>query len=83
MARRLQLKRTLNSLRKEPNEELSKYVARAKDIRDQLAAAGWSPDDQEVTLSILAGLPSEYDTLVTVLMASDVELDPDGVLANR
>ena len=81
VARRLQLKRTLNSLRKEPNEELSKYVARAKDIRDQLAAAGWSPDDQEVTLSILAGLPSEYDTLVTVLMASDVELDPDGVLA--
>lgn len=81
IARRLQLKRALNSLRKEPNEELAKYVARAKDIRDQLAAAGWSPDDQEVTLSILAGLPSEYDTLITVLETSDMELDPDSVLA--
>lgn len=81
VARRLQLKRALNSLRKQPDEELTKYVARAKDIRDQLAAAGWSPDDQEVTLSILAGLPSEYDTLVTVLESGDVKLDPDSVLA--
>ena len=80
-ARRLQLKRELNSLKKRPDEELTKYVARAKDIRDQLAAAGKGPDDQEVTMSLLAGLPSEYDVLVTVLETSDTLLDPDSVLA--
>jgi transposase InsO family protein len=32
-------------------------------------------------MSLLAGLPSEYDVLVTVLETSDTPLDPDSVLA--
>ena len=39
-ARRLQLKRELNALKKEVGEPVSKYVARATNIRDQLVSAG-------------------------------------------
>jgi hypothetical protein len=81
MARRLQLKRELNSLRKEPNEPLTKYVSRATDLRDQLLAAGHTVDDQEVVMCILAGLPGEYDTVVTVLELNEDKLEVDEVLA--
>lgn len=80
-ARRLQLKRELNGLAKSPEEPLSKYVARAKNIRDQLAAAGHVVKDDEVAMSVLAGLPSEFDILATVLETSDEALDLDGLLA--
>ena len=46
---------------------MSKYVARATNIRDQLVSAGHSVGDDEVVLSVLAGLPSEFDTMVTIL----------------
>ena len=80
-ARRLKLRRDLNSLKKELNEPLTKYVARAKDIRDQLAAAGQAIKQEEVAWAILAGLPSEFDILVTVLETSNEELELDGLLA--
>ena len=40
MARRVALKREMNSLKKAADEPMTKYVARAKELRDQLAAAG-------------------------------------------
>ena len=80
-ARRLQLKRALNSLRKLPEEALTVYVARAKNIRDQLAAAGHIVKDDEVAWSVLAGLPGEFDILVTMLETSNDVLDLDSLLA--
>jgi len=80
-ARRVQLKRELSTLKKEPSEPLTKYVARAKDIRDQLIAAGHAINDEEIVWPLLAGLPAEYDIIVTMLEASDDTPDLDGVLA--
>ena len=51
-ARRLQMKRELNNLRKEPSEALTKYVSRATDLRDQLIAAGHTIEDSEVVMSV-------------------------------
>ena len=80
-ARRLQLKRELNNLRKEPSEALTKYVSRATDLRDQLIAAGHTIEDSEVVMSVLAGLPKEFDTVVAVLEITDDKLELDVVLA--
>ena len=80
-ARRLWLKRELNSLRKVANEPLTKYVARAVDIRSQLAAAGHDIKEDEVVMSVLAGLPAEYNVVVAVLETSNDALKLDDVLA--
>ena len=80
-ARRLQLKRELNNLRKEPSEALTKYVSRATDLRDQLIAACHTIEDSEVVMSVLAGLPKEFDTVVAVLEITDDKLELDVVLA--
>ena len=80
-ARRLQLKRELNNLRKEPSEALTKYVSRATDLRDQLISAGHTIEDSEVVMSVLAGLPKEFDTVVAVLEITDDKLELDVVLA--
>ena len=79
-ARRLQLKRELNTLKKGASEPVTKYVGRAKDIRDQLAAAGYTIKDDEVALSLLAGLPSQYDIVATVLGTSDAAIGLDELL---
>ena len=80
-ARRLQLKRDLNSLRMLGGEPLTKYVARAKSIRDQLIAAGHPIKEEEVVWSVLAGLPSQYDVLVTLLETSEEMIDLEALLA--
>ena len=59
-------------------EPLPKYVARAKEIQNQLRATGYTISDQEVAWALLAGLPPAYDTVVTVLETStdkDISLD--------
>jgi flavodoxin len=77
----LQLKKQLNSLRKEAVETVTRYGARARTIRDQLQAAGHTVSDDDVVLSVLAGLPAEYDMLVTVLENADKSPSLDDVLA--
>ena len=62
------------------NEGLTQYVARAKDIRDQLITAGYEVREDEVTLSVLAGLPKEYEMVITVLESSDEMPGLDEVL---
>ena len=57
----------MNSLKKAAEEPMTKYVARAKELRDQLAAAGLVTDDEEVAAALLAGLPADYDVIVAVL----------------
>jgi transposase InsO family protein len=80
-ARRLQLRRELNTLKKEATEPLTKYVARARGIQDQLIAAGHTVDSDEVVWSVLAGLPAEYDTVVTILESGDKTPDLDEALS--
>ncbi|MGH9060148.1 MAG: hypothetical protein ACRDZY_11630, partial [Acidimicrobiales bacterium] len=79
-ARRLQLRRQLNSIRKEAREPIDVYVARAKAIWTDLQATGYDMKLQEVTWSILAGLPKEYDTVVTFLESSDKALELEEIV---
>ncbi len=82
-AKKQQLKRELNNLKKSPSEPLPKYIARAKAIWSDLLATGHDIKVSEVMLSVLARLPKEYETLVAILEASDKELDLDEVQAKR
>eukprot|EP00961_Rhodomonas_salina_P204131 2754699-Rhodomonas_salina.1 len=66
-ARKLQLRKELSQLKMGQGEPLTKYVGRAQDIQDQLRAAGHTVADQELTWAVLAGLPTAFDTVVTVL----------------
>lgn len=80
-SKQLQLRRELNALKKDPAEPLTKYVGRTKDIRDQMRAAGLEAKDHEVVLALLAGLPSEYAMITTILTAGNEELGLDEVLS--
>ena len=77
MARRVALKREMNSLKKAAEEPMTKYVARAKELRDQLAAAGHITNDEEVAAALLAGLPPDYDVIVAVLETTADKVDLD------
>ncbi|KAL0038287.1 hypothetical protein WJX77_000539 [Trebouxia sp. C0004] len=66
-ARRLLLRQELNSLKKATTESISEFVARAKELATNLEAVGHKPEDSEVSLSVLAGLPKEYKVLDTIL----------------
>jgi hypothetical protein len=80
-ARKRQLRKDLSQLKMGATEPLSKYVARAKDIQNQLRSAGYEVADQEVVWALLAGLPAAYETVVTVLETStDTDLALDDVL---
>ena len=65
--RRLLLRQELNSLKKAPTESISEFIARAKELATNLEAVRHKPEDSEVSLSVLAGLPKEYKVLVTIL----------------
>ena len=80
-ARKLQLRKELVQLKMGPGEPLTKYVGRAKDIQDQLRAAGHEVGDQEVAWAVLAGLPAAYDTVVTVLeTTTDKDMSLEDIL---
>ena len=76
-ARRLQLKGELTASHKESGEALVSYMARAKHLRAQLKSVGTDLMEDELCLSVLNGLPSEYHTMATVLTTSDKELSLD------
>lgn len=79
-ARRLQLRKELAQLKMDPTEPLTKYAARAKELQDQLRAAGHPVADPEVAWSVLAGLPPAYDMVVTVLETAYEDMSLDAIL---
>ena len=78
---KLNLKRELNALRLEQGESLTKFVARARSLKDAMAAAGYKVEDDEIVLSVLSGLPAEYDMAVTAITAMGDELRLEDVLS--
>lgn len=80
-ARRLQLKMELNSIRKAPAESINDYVARASLLQSQLVAAGNPVPEEDITLALLSGLPSEYDTIREVIIGQEQALERTNVLA--
>jgi hypothetical protein len=62
-ARKLQLRGEMTRLRLGSNdsgEPLTKYFARAKELRDQLADVDHIISDDELRATVIAGLPKEY-----------------------
>jgi hypothetical protein len=62
-------------------EPLIKFASRASDIRDQLLAIGKKVDEEDVAKAVMAGLPSEYETMRTVFTASEATLDLSTLVA--
>lgn len=79
-ATKLQLRRQLNSLSMGADEHLAKYVARVKEIRNQLAAAGCDVREDELVWSMLAGLHKEYDAVVAALETTGNDYTLDEVM---
>ena len=79
-AKRLLLRQQLNNLRKEPKEEITQYIARAKEIASDLDSIGLTTEPAELVLPIMAGLPKEYSVLVTIVGASKKEYTLEEVL---
>lgn len=67
MSNIINLKKDWSSLKMQPSEGVAKYFGRARTLSDQLRAAGHEESERNLTLAVLAGLPSDYDQLVTVL----------------
>jgi len=67
LAREVQLKRELNQLTKGKKESVSDFICRAEKLREQLLGMGSDLSDDQLTMHVLAGLPSQYDTTVEIL----------------
>jgi gag-polypeptide of LTR copia-type/Domain of unknown function (DUF4219) len=78
-ARRQQLRRELYGLRKTPDESISTYVNRAREIAKDLKGIGYPADDDSVVGAILSGLPSTYSSTRDHLEDSRGELTMDVV----
>ncbi|KAK1860046.1 hypothetical protein I4F81_002638 [Pyropia yezoensis] len=61
-------------------EALITYVGRAKTLRAELAGAGHPIGEDTAVMHVLAGRPSAYKTVTTVLMAAGVSLQWDELL---
>ena len=81
IARKLQLRRELGSIKMSTSESLNQYFTRGQDIQDQLRAVGHNVDDTDVAFSLLAGLPPSFDTIITVIEnGSEEDLSPVTIL---
>jgi hypothetical protein len=67
-------------LRREIDTLISMYVARAKDLYKNLIAEGSDMKPEELAFAILAGLPDEYGTLVTILEATSEKMSAKKML---
>lgn len=64
------LKTKLHTVQK-GGDSMDKYLLRIKSIRDQLIAAGEYISDTDVMIAALVGLPKEYATIRTVILARE------------
>ncbi|GIL57256.1 hypothetical protein Vafri_12510 [Volvox africanus] len=62
-------------------EVVTKYVARARQLRSDMMGAGHAVGESEMSLAVLTGLPDKYKVFTTALMARDSELDLSTVTA--
>jgi hypothetical protein len=67
----MQLRQELHSLKMKSGEPVTMYVGRAKDLFRDLTATGFELKPDELAWSVLAGLPSSFNTLRTILETSE------------
>ncbi|KAL5716184.1 hypothetical protein ACHQM5_017910 [Ranunculus cassubicifolius] len=75
------LKRELQNMRK-GSKTMAEYYRHAKHIANSLTAAGNPISDSDLQQTILAGLYSAYDSIVTVLTATVTDLHMDDFYSN-
>jgi Reverse transcriptase (RNA-dependent DNA polymerase)/gag-polypeptide of LTR copia-type/Integrase core domain/GAG-pre-integrase domain len=80
-ARRVALRRELNTLGKLPNESLNAYFARASKLRDDLIAIGTAVPEDNIVDAVLAGLPTAYDVNVAIIQSNNQLATLDECLA--
>jgi len=81
VARKMQLLRELMQLRLLPGEKLVVYTARVNALVHRLKDVGYEVAELVHVAVLLNGLPKSFETVVTVLEASDKELDVTTVVA--
>lgn len=74
-ANSMQLKKRLNSLVMQPKNNTTAYFTRVRRLQQELSEANTAITDNELVVSLLAGLPQEFATIRTVLTASDEATD--------
>ena len=62
------LHKELNSIQLGPDESIMKYSSRILDIRENLEAGGQSCPTYQLINAFLNGLPTEYDTVVKIII---------------
>lgn len=67
----IRLKREMATLQKKREETVMEYVARARALADQITAAGHQPDDADILQAVLAGLPSKFAMMRTIIESLD------------
>lgn len=67
----IRLKREMANLQKKREETVMEYVARARALADQITAAGHQPDDEDILQAVLAGLPSKFAMMRTIIESLD------------
>ncbi|PON83159.1 Copia-like polyprotein/retrotransposon [Trema orientale] len=65
-AKLLQLKMELQNLKK-GNLSMADYLAKLENLADQCAIAGYLIEDEDLVMHALAGLDSEYDSIVCII----------------
>ncbi|GAQ93239.1 hypothetical protein KFL_013820010, partial [Klebsormidium nitens] len=73
-ARKLQLRHELSTLKMQSGESVAAYVGRAQDRYRDLLAAGSDMKPDDLSFSVLAGLSSRFEGVVTVLTTTREEL---------
>ena len=79
-ARKQQLRQEMVRLSLRRGESLSEYWGRAKALRDQLLACGHKVEEDELRMTLLTGLPSEYQHVTNVLNLLDKQPTLDELL---
>ncbi|XP_050153876.1 uncharacterized protein LOC126628286 isoform X1 [Malus sylvestris] len=68
-----QLKTEFHTIQKGA-DSVDKYLLRLKGIRDQLVAAGEKVTENDLVIAALSGLPSEFETIRTIILARDTPI---------
>jgi hypothetical protein len=79
-ARILQLEKDLSSLRQKSGKLVATYASRARDVFSELKALGESVKDDELAFNVLNGLRAKFETIRTILLASDQSLRQEVIL---
>ncbi|CAH9124291.1 unnamed protein product, partial [Cuscuta epithymum] len=82
LPRAMELKRTLNSIKKKDNQSMEQYLLDIKNLADALAAINSPVTNRELLQSTLYGLGPEYEFVVGTISMFPDEFPPD-ILEHR